>query len=333
MSDHISILERLVSGIAARRPMALMLVVERTGSAPGGKGAMMLLDTGAPALGTIGGGALEYEALAVARTALIDSKPRLLRYQLTPETSGMPCGGRITILIVPMGSSPGDEPPLFVDALERLRENAAFTVTIQPLKPDQNDQNQIGSPNVSIPDGILWTRTPESIELPASPGTFLFRLEPPPRLFVFGAGHITQALAPMAMAVGFRVEVLDDRADYLKTLFFTEGIVTRTLPGFADCISSLPVNASSFLLIATYGHRHDRVLLDQALATRAAYIGVVGSRSKRAYMFATLRESGWAESDTARVHTPVGLPIGAVTPAEIAVSILAEMIAVRRKRP
>lgn len=328
-----TLLERLLAALAARQPSALLLVVAHHGSVPAGPQSMMLLCTDAPALGTIGGGAVEYEAMALARQAMQDGTPRLLHVVLTPETSGLPCGGDVVVLIAPFTGTPDPAQAVFSEALTRLRTDTPVTLQLQchpdPHHPDPQRRQTDGT-RIRLLQAVTWTLTADAAP-PYAPDTFTLHFAPCPRLLIFGAGHIAQALAPMALAVGFRVTVLDDRTDYLAAQTFPRQIATRTLPDFANCMAGLCVDRATWLLLATYGHLHDRTVLEQALATQAAYVGMVGSRNKRAALFTALRASGWTPADLDRVHTPVGLPIGAITPTEIAVSILAQMIAVRRR--
>jgi xanthine dehydrogenase accessory factor len=150
-----------------------------------------------------------------------------------------------------------------------------------------------------------------------------------PRLIVIGAGHIGRPLARMARWTDFEVIVLDAAGSDLteETLPEANRIV---LADDASAFDGLPVDGSTFIVIVTSGHKRDEEYLERALRTKACYVGMIGSRAKRDHSMGLLREMGVAETDLARVHSPVGLDIGSVTPAEIAVSILAEMIALRR---
>ena len=340
MTDNLIILKRLVDLLAAGQSVALMLVVEQDGPVPAGQSAMMLVTARGDTSGTIGGGAPEYEALALARQCLADGRARLFRLHLTME-AGLLCGGRMSVLIVPLGPDAGPAGNFFGRAGECLRDGAPVSLRIQchdepdsagaPGRPEGAGASPVRV--LKTVDWSLCSPPPLSAPRPAASDAFIFTLTPPPRLLVFGAGHIAAALAPMALAAGFRVTVLDDRPERFAAGLFPETVATRVLPSFAGCLAGPDADAATFLLIATYGHRHDRVVLEQALATTAAYIGMVGSRRKRAALSGDLLRAGWTPADLDRVDSPAGLPIGAETPAEIAVSILARMIAVRRDAP
>jgi xanthine dehydrogenase accessory factor len=150
-----------------------------------------------------------------------------------------------------------------------------------------------------------------------------------PALFIFGAGHIGQPLAKMARLAGFKIIVVDDRAEFATPDRFP-GATSLVVVDFTHAFEQLDVNENSFIVIITHGHLGDETVLAGALKTPAKYIGMIGSRSKNAVVFAHLRAQGYTQADLDRAHAPIGLPIHAQTPEEIAVSILAEVIQARR---
>jgi xanthine dehydrogenase accessory factor len=150
-----------------------------------------------------------------------------------------------------------------------------------------------------------------------------------PRLFIFGGGHIGIPLSKMASLADFKVVVLDDRPEYATTARFPEA-TDVIVSDFKSSFEKLKVSPGSFIVIVTHGHKGDESVLEGALKTPAKYIGMIGSRSKNEAVFGHLLTKGFTQSDLDRVHAPVGLRIRAQTPEEIAVSILAEMILVRR---
>jgi xanthine dehydrogenase accessory factor len=154
-------------------------------------------------------------------------------------------------------------------------------------------------------------------------------LSAPPLLYLFGGGHVSLAVAGVARLAGFRIVVVDDRPAFSNPARFPESDRTLVLP-MGSAFRHLTVDEGSYIVAATRGHQHDEPVIEQALRTPAAYIGMLGSRRKVAIMWERLRKRGVTEEDLARVHAPVGLPIGADTPGEIAVSIVAQMVEVRR---
>jgi xanthine dehydrogenase accessory factor len=153
---------------------------------------------------------------------------------------------------------------------------------------------------------------------------------PEPKLIILGAGHVGKALVNVAKFAGFRTTVADDREEFANRGNIPDAgeIVVHE---FGDMFSRLFIDENAYIVIATRGHNHDLDALKAALGTRAKYIGLLGSRRKRALLFKTLREAGFSEEDIGRVVTPVGLPIGSVTPEEIAISIMAQIIQKRRE--
>ena len=239
---------------------ALATVVQAQGSTPGAIASRMLVPEEGSVLGTVGGGCLDAEVLALARKTLADGECRTFHYDLSgpeAEESGLACGGRVTVFV-------------------------------------------------------------EDLTLP--------------RALIFGAGHVGQMLCRAAAMAGFRVTVIDDREAFANRHRFPEAaeILLRPLTGpFED----LGVNASAYLLLATRGHKHDRDILRWAAVQPAAYVGMLGSGAKRKALFAELEAEGVPEASLAAVRTPMGLDLGARTPGEIALAVVAEMVAVRRRGP
>jgi xanthine dehydrogenase accessory factor len=152
---------------------------------------------------------------------------------------------------------------------------------------------------------------------------------PPALLYIFGAGHVAFNLCQAASGAGFDVVVADDRTSYATKERFPAAREVHALD-FDEATVKLDPNESSYIVIVTRGHRDDMRLLRWAVQTRARYVGMIGSKRKVIEIFKTLQEEGLAAQLFDRVHAPVGLDIGAITPEEIAVAITAELIAIRR---
>jgi xanthine dehydrogenase accessory factor len=146
-----------------------------------------------------------------------------------------------------------------------------------------------------------------------------------PILYVFGAGHVSRQIVPLAAHVGFKVVVTDDRQDFADAARFPAAREVLHLP-YEDVLSGFTVDEASYVVIVTRGHTHDKEVLAQALKTKAKYIGMIGSKRKRNIIYGKLLDEGFTEEDLRRVHSPIGLEIKAETPEEIAVSIVAELI-------
>lgn len=150
-----------------------------------------------------------------------------------------------------------------------------------------------------------------------------------PSLFIFGGGHIALALAKMARLAGFKIVVIDDRPEFATPQRFPEAEQTL-VTDFSEAFPKLSIRSSDYIVIVTHGHKGDEVVLERVLRTEARYIGMIGSTKKNEAISSHLRAKGISQELLDRVYTPVGLKINAQTPAEIAVSILAEIIKVRR---
>ncbi len=153
---------------------------------------------------------------------------------------------------------------------------------------------------------------------------------PEPRLVILGAGHVGKALSKIARFSGFKVTVVDDRAEYANRTLLPDADEIF-VAAFEDTFKKVVADRSTYIVIATRGHNHDLDALKAALGTDAHYVGLMGSRRKKALIFKSLENQGFSGKDIGRVIIPVGLPIKSVTPEEIAVSIMAQIIQQRRE--
>jgi xanthine dehydrogenase accessory factor len=154
-------------------------------------------------------------------------------------------------------------------------------------------------------------------------------LEPTPRLFIMGAGHVGWHLGRLAIDAGFRLHVVDDREKFANTERFpgAEAVIAEPIP---EWLHRNEIPASAYVVVVTRGHTHDLDAMRSLAARDLKYLGLIGSRAKVSRIFARLLEEGMPQECLTRVHAPIGLDIGAVTPAEIAISIMAELVAIRR---
>ena len=157
---------------------------------------------------------------------------------------------------------------------------------------------------------------------------FLDVLTPEIRLLICGAGHVAVPLASFARELGFRVTVLDDRPDFANTARFPGCEVL--VDDFAPALRSLPMGPATYAVVITRGHEHDFACLSEILLKETAYVGLIGSRRRVEFVKIALQEKGISPDRVRNLFTPIGLPIGAESPAEIAICIAAELVAVRR---
>jgi len=284
----------------------------------------------------VGGGLVEAQVMAAGAEILTTGQRRVETFDLAGELAtgaDMLCGGRLRVFLERL--EPGGL-PLFL-RLDQALAQGRRCLRLTPLGAGASALlgPGSGSPEADLPEELVRAAQLAGAGLSA-PVVFehagrSFALEPwaaASPLLLFGAGHVSRPTAQVAALVGFRVMVLDDRAEFANAERFPQA-QTRVLDSYDDCFAGLPAGPEAFVVIVTRGHVHDAEVLAQALRTRAGYIGMIGSRRKRDAVYARLRGQGFSEADLGRVRCPIGLAIQAETPEEIAVSIAAELIACR----
>jgi xanthine dehydrogenase accessory factor len=279
----------------------------------------MLVGPEARLLGSVGGGCVEAEVIGAALEAQARQRPALMTHHLNADLAGdlgLSCGGTVDIFIEPLVD---DEQYVRVLELAATAESGLVRTATDwrpgPLKTFERLQRE----RLSAAAATL-TRDGRFVEE---------RLTQAPRLFVFGAGHVGAAIARAAAAAGFRVVVIDDRADYAEASRFPEGVAVLVADVDA-ALARYPLTRGDAVVIATRGHRNDALILERVAPSAAGYVGLLGSRRKKIVVTKGLTAAGVPAKSLRRVRVPVGLAIGAVTPEEIAVSVVAELIAWRR---
>ena len=289
----------------------LATIIRESGSTPRGAGAQMLVNAQGPQAGTIGGGNVENLSIIHAQELIARKCGDVREYKLhrsETEDIGMVCGGDVTVLFTFIPASDALWRALASSLLERIAK-------YQPCY-------------LSLP---LTGQSGYLTDDPPKDGAFSLPVAIGERALLFGAGHCALALAPVLKSIGFRVTVFDDRADLVTKERFpaAESLICGDFGHIAQYITTEP---EDYIVIMTSGHTHDFEVQEQILRRPAAYVGVIGSRAKTASVNARLRAAGVDEAAIASLHTPVGVAIKAVTPAEIAVSIAGEMIYERALR-
>ena len=338
------ILDETLELLESGRAFALVTLVADQGSTPRAAGAEMLVREDGSIAGTIGGGLIEHSMMQAAAEALAERRSRRARADLSGAdlTSGdkMVCGGAAEVLITYV--APGDAELLAVcSALRAAREagRRAWYVSA-PLGADAVAVEHCALGRGRRRHRRRGLRARRSCArltavaalhgvatLPDGRTAVLERVEPPALAVVCGAGHVGTEVAPLLARLGFRVVVVDDREEFAAAERFPDARVE--VREFAGALAAVGVDERAYVVIVTRGHVHDLDVLEQALRLGARYVGVMASRSKRARMQTALREAGFDDEAIGGVHSPIGLAIGAETPAELAVSIAAEIVRVR----
>lgn len=325
-------------------------VVRARGSTPRKAGARMLIDPSTGSTGTIGGGCGEAEVLGRAQRTLATGESQLVEVSLLEEDgfdSPSICGGVLDVFLEKLdgrvGGVAADE---FFGALDELRNRgrlAVVTVTAGPssvgrktLIDEQGGQRfSVGSAELddlareaaaeALSSGTAGTSWDGDVAVYAEP------LREAAEVVVVGAGHVGAAVCSIAARAGFSVTVLDDRASFANPARLPDA--TRILVGDPrERLCDLAGRPDRHIVLVTRGHRLDAECLEVALAMKTAYLGMIGSKRRVRRIREWLLEKGTSEVDLARLHAPIGLDIAAETPGEIAVAIVGEIIAERRRR-
>ena len=334
---------------------AVALVLKAEGSTPRKAGVRAVIDQAGKIYGTLGGGLVEAEAQRRAVEACKSKQPVVFEMELygPDRTADAPiCGGSMRILLDPTAAKDRESYAGMAEAL-RSRRHGVMITNIDTAT--QTETHVRWFTKKSIPsdapfpgaDNIRSCMEHEAPQLFVEPGggathstslragpTLQAFVEPVisrPLLLIAGGGHIGQALALQASLVGFDVTVVDDRAEFTEPALYPEGTMTYC-GDIPEKIAALSVGNDTYVVVVTRGHKLDAEVLETCIHAPVAYVGMIGSRRKVALIRKNFIESGIATSEEFdRVFTPIGLDIGAVTVPEIAASITAELIAVRRK--
>lgn len=314
MKDFIKALQE---ALARGESAVLCTIVAAEGSSPRGAGAKMAVFADGSILGTIGGGAVEFAAITLAKELMETGESTLRRFDLHPSEQdqlNMICGGEVTVFFALLQSERCEEElARWMDMAEgqrthylrfSMQDECAFRV----LEPSQLLHETAG-----------WDGA-----------TYLEKEESKKRVLLFGGGHVGRALVPALQAVGFRVWVIDAREEVARKEHFPAA--ERVLcVGFSAVTRNIDLCAEDYVVVMTSGHQADYEVLHQILPHETEYIGCIGSRRKAAAVREKLEAAGFTAEQIGRIHSPIGIPIGAQTPEEIAVSITAEMIACRAR--
>ncbi len=347
MRVDVDVAQLVVDGSDAGRAFAVAVVLEATGSTPRGAGTRALIEADGSIRGTIGGGAVEAEAQRVGVEAIRTGRPTVFDFALEGADADdvRPiCGGSMRVLADPTA---GGQRAAWVQVAQARRERRrGLLLTVvrrsDPVRVDVLWAPHGGTPiDAAIADArtiaeIMSSGQPRLVGVrgptgQAEPEEVLIEpVLPAPLLVIAGGGHVGQALAVQARLVGFDVAVIDDRAEFLDAARYPQGVLTRC--GRIDGeLGAWPLDGDTYVAIVTRGHQHDRAALAACVGRPAAYVGMIGSRRKVALIRRDLLASGQAsEPQLDRVCAPIGLDIGAQTVPEIAASVVAELIAVRR---
>lgn len=304
---------------AAGRGAALVTVMETWGSAPRRAGSLMVVDRAGRFDGSVSGGCVEGAVVAEAQAALADGRMRTLDYGVSDANAfaaGLACGGHIRLIVEPLGTAADPALLAAVVARQAARKGVARLIDLAS-----------GAQRLVLPGEGFDARMRADQSGPAD-GAFLSVHPVAPRLVVIGAVAIAQTLLPLARAVGHLPELIDPRPAFATAERFRGEDIIDAWPDQVP--GGLALDERTAVVTLTHEPRIDDLALIAALPSPAYYVGALGSRRTHATRVERLRAAGLAAADIDRLDAPVGLPIGAATPAEIALSVMAAVVAALR---
>jgi xanthine dehydrogenase accessory factor len=329
-------------------PAALATVLKTWGSSPRRAGSQLAINDARAFVGSVSGGCIEGAVIESAKGVMADGQARTLEFGVTDDQAwsvGLACGGQVAIYLEAVQPADAELLRQLVHDAEQRRGAVVATwlssrrrVLLHPLEEGGDIAGAVdassGRPSGILPEVLSAAREAVTrdrstvIETPEGE-VFLHVHNPPLRLVVIGAVHITQSLAPMAALAGFDVTVIDPRSAFAADARFPGVKLDGRWPD--DALAGAQLDPRTAVVTLSHDPKLDDPALEAALASKAFYIGALGSRKSHAKRVARLAEKGFGEQDVARIHAPVGLNIGSVTPAEIAVAVLAEMVGALRR--
>ncbi len=354
--DDIEIFCKAASALEKGQNIALATVIFTNGSTPGKPGYKMLVfNEGRETIGTVGGGLIEAKMIEEAKKILTSPNSRVFSFDLaaTPDDEKGICGGTAELLVETFDKR---TLPLFKE-LSLVIDNDQTGMLLSVISPDKpphkiflRDVEQLDAADTNLPwHGLPARENTAKMAVPliaaikeaaqkeqcatkVSAGgmeVFVESISKLPALVIFGAGHLSYYIAGYAKSVNFRVTVCDDRSEYANSRRFPDAD-DIIVDDFGRILDKIRIDGDSFIVIVTRGHKFDELVLEQVIKTNARYIGMIGSKRKTLMILERLKQKGFPEKLLNRIYSPIGISIGAITPQEIALSIICELVKIRR---
>jgi xanthine dehydrogenase accessory factor len=325
-----SILKSALDWLAEGRRVALATVIQTWGSAPQPVGSWLVIDGEGNFLGSVSGGCVEGAVIAEAAEVLAGALPKTLEFGVEDATAwsvGLACGGSIRIFLEPLAAGASEKVlRRLAGEVEGRRPVALITELATGRQSLAHSPAELrGELASALEDAFCCDR---SAAVEGSDGEiFINVFNPTIRLVIIGAVHVAQALVPMARAVGYDVVIVDPRSAFATKERFGDVTLAQDWPD--EALPKVGVDARTAVVVLTHDPKIDDLALIYALDSKAFYVGALGSRQTHAKRVARLAQAGVAGPDIDRIHAPIGLDIGAQGAAEIALSIIAEIMAVQ----
>ncbi|HEX2967372.1 MAG TPA: XdhC family protein [Syntrophorhabdaceae bacterium] len=327
-----TLFEHIDEYLALRKKAVIVTVIGSAGSTPRDVGARMLVCEDGKLFGTIGGGSLEHEAYQNALSFMGTNSATVRHVGMQSAeiaSSGMICGGDVDLLFEPVQ----EQYTALYRRIHSIQQEEKHGIVVTVFKDKfsktlvEDDMTILGD---RLPDKVIaglqeYFREKRPL---VTDGIVIEPLQVSSRLYIFGAGHVSQYISRIAKLVDFSVTIVDDRQEFANPQRFPEAdnIIVQD---FRKAIDELAFTGREYAAIVTRGHQHDAAVLQEVLKKRTKYIGMIGSRRKVRMIMDHMKQLGFDEKAIDAVHAPIGLPISAETPQEIGVSIVAELIKTR----
>ncbi len=350
---------RILKCLRQEKVFALATIMTHDGSTPRTSGSKMIVLNDRTIYGTIGGGLIEALVIDASIDMIKKKKCQIKEFSLNKSLKhglDMICGGNLSILIETF-IRPSDNTAALTSSAEAvfnavtdLEKTGGKGFLISLIKGFSKSDFTTEKCLV-LPDGTI---TGNNLKIPShlieeikkgrfkGPSPVIYNhnlkeyiiepVQPGDIIYIFGAGHVGFYLAQMARLSDFQVVVTDDRHEFANRERFPHAEEIRVIEKFKNAFDSLLINEHSYIVILTRGHLYDQTVLEHALNTSAAYIGMIGSERKKRQIYNNLQKKGVTENSLRRVYSPIGIEIHSETPSEIAVSIIGEIIKVRAEK-
>ena len=313
----------------------LATVIKRTGSAPREVGAKMFIGEDGKTFGTIGGGLLESGAYREALAIMHKGLTKIFSINMDADkidAKDMLCGGNVKILFEPVTRKHYDVYRQ-IEILEKSRQRGliltGFGRNVFTKSLLDKDGNITGDmPDSQIIDQVKEVRHGKKPVL--TEGYFADPIQVSFPLYLFGAGHVSQYISKIAKIADFHITVIDDRREFANSERFPDAdaiIVANT----HDAFCCLDFTGNEYVVIVTRSHEYDAEILEEVLKQKTRYVGMIGSKRKVKIILDSIKEKGFSDTVLERIHAPIGIPIDAETPQEIAISIVAELVKVKNR--
>lgn len=324
--------------------LVLARVISVKGSSPREAGAAMLMHKNGEVAGTVGGGLIEAATMDKGRELFASRGWATLEFDMTGDdikTADMVCGGKMEVL-VELIQACADTMHIFAGINENRRHSVmSYLVTELPdVSREDGIRRQLltaGSIHKVplIPDPLeeaVLSLMESGVVHVGGRRYWVDVIKPGGIVYIMGAGHISREVSDLAQRVGFTTVVMDDRPEYANRERFGKVAEIVVLKSFEGCFEGFCMDNNSYIVIVTRAHAYDKKVLEQALKAGAGYVGMIGSIRKRDTIYRSLIDEGFTAEQIKQVHCPIGLKMDSETPAEIAVSIVGELINIRAEK-